>query len=222
MGCSQTREVPGSSEQEQWVFAFSIDGDLRFISHRDTLRMFQRATARASLPVKYTEGFNPHARMSIPLPRSVGMASEAESIVIEFEKPINGDEVLCGLEQHTPPDLKMIRAQRLEPRRRLHPALVRYRLELNGAADADTELQVRRLMESTVLPVERSSPKNPQKRIIDARPYIASMERSDSAVEFTLRVTGSGTVKPAEVAGLLGFDSHAINHRIRRLEIQWK
>lgn len=222
MGCPQTHEVPGTSEWEQWVFTFSIEGDLRFISHRDTLRMFQRAAARASLPVRYTEGFNPHPRLAIPLPRPVGMASQAESIVIEFEKPVNGDEVLHELEQQTPPDLKMIRAQRLEPRRRLQPALVRYRLELNGSVGADIESQVQRLMESTTLPVKRSSPKNPQTRIIDVRPYIVSMDPCNSAVEFVLRVTGGGTVKPAEVAGLLGFEPRAINHRIRRLEIQWE
>lgn len=222
MGCPQTREVPGASEWEQWVFTFRIEGDLRFISHRDTLRLFQRATARASLPVRYTEGFNPHPRLAIPLPRPVGMASEAELLVIEFDTPVNGDEVLHELEQQTPPDLKMTRAQRLEPRRRLQPALVRYRLELNGSADSDMESQIRRLMESTVLPVQRSSPKNPQTRIIDVRPFIVSMDRCNSAVEFALLVTGGGTVKPAEVAGLLGFEPSAINHQIRRLEIQWK
>lgn len=221
MECPHTREVPGTSEWEQWVFTFSIEGDLRFISHRDTLRMFQRATARASLPVRYTEGFNPHPRLAIPLPRPVGMASQAESIVIEFDRSVSGDEVLHALERQTPADLKMTGAQRLEPPRRLQPTLVRYRLELNGSAGTDMETQIRRIMESTTLPIERSSPKNPETRTIDVRPYIVSMDRCSSAVEFALRVTGGGTVKPSEVAGLLGFDSSAINHRIRRLEIQW-
>ncbi len=184
--------------------------------------MFQRATARASLPVRYTEGFNPHPRLAIPLPRPVGMASQAESIVIEFDRPVSGDEVLHELERQTPADLKMTHAQRLEPPRRLQPALVRYRLELNGSAGAEMEAQIRQLMESTVLPVQRSSPKNPATRTIDVRPYIVSMDRCNGAVEFALRVTGSGTVKPSEVAGLLGLEPSAINHRIRRLEIQWK
>ena len=36
------------TDRERWVFTYSVEGDLRFISHRDTLRMFQRALARAS------------------------------------------------------------------------------------------------------------------------------------------------------------------------------
>ena len=60
---------------------YTIGGDLRFISHRDTLRLFQRAVARAALPVRFTEGFNPHPRMMIPLPRPVGVASQAETLV---------------------------------------------------------------------------------------------------------------------------------------------
>ena len=41
-------------QRERWVFDFSLDGDLRFISHRDTLRLFHRALARASLPVSFS------------------------------------------------------------------------------------------------------------------------------------------------------------------------
>ena len=80
------RPVPDTSVRETWAFAFSVTGDLRFISHRDTIRVFQRALARASLPVRYSEGFNPHPRLSLPLPRPVGVASEAEIIIVEFDQ----------------------------------------------------------------------------------------------------------------------------------------
>jgi hypothetical protein len=42
------------------------------------------------------------------------------------------------------------------------------------------------------------------------------------AVEFTLKVTEAGTARPAEVAGLLGYDKNAINHRIRRMDVAWR
>lgn len=64
---------------------FSKTGRARYISHLDLMRTFQRAFLRAGLHVRHTEGFNPHAYVSIPLPLSVGFSSECE--ILEFGLP---------------------------------------------------------------------------------------------------------------------------------------
>ena len=58
--------------------AFSKADTAKFISHLDLMRTFQRAFARAKIAIKHTEGFNPHAFVSIPLPLSVGFSSGCE------------------------------------------------------------------------------------------------------------------------------------------------
>ena len=58
--------------------AFSKADTAKFISHLDLMRTFQRAFLRADIAVKHTEGFNPHAFVSIPLPLSVGFSSSCE------------------------------------------------------------------------------------------------------------------------------------------------
>ncbi|MEG2120231.1 MAG: TIGR03936 family radical SAM-associated protein, partial [Pseudoflavonifractor sp.] len=62
---------------------FTKTGRAKYISHLDLMRTFQRAFLRAGLNIKHTEGFNPHAFVSIPLPLSVGFSSECE--VLDFE-----------------------------------------------------------------------------------------------------------------------------------------
>lgn len=62
---------------------FSKAGRAKYISHLDLMRTFQRAFLRAGIDIKHTEGFHPHAFVSIPLPLSVGFSSECE--VLEFE-----------------------------------------------------------------------------------------------------------------------------------------
>ena len=57
----------------------------RYISHLDLMRTFQRAFLRADLHVRHTEGFNPHAYVSIALPLSVGFSSQCE--ILEFGLP---------------------------------------------------------------------------------------------------------------------------------------
>jgi hypothetical protein len=63
---------------------FRIGGALRFLSHAETSRVFQRACARAGIPVKYSAGFNPHPKLSLPLPRSVGVESDDELLVVRL------------------------------------------------------------------------------------------------------------------------------------------
>ena len=58
--------------------AFSKADTAKFISHLDLMRTFQRSFLRAGIAIKHTEGFNPHAFVSIPLPLSVGFSSSCE------------------------------------------------------------------------------------------------------------------------------------------------
>lgn len=61
---------------------FSKTGRAKYISHLDLMRTFQRAFSRAGIPIKHTEGFNPHPFVSIALPLSVGYSSQCE--ILEF------------------------------------------------------------------------------------------------------------------------------------------
>ena len=61
---------------------FTKTGRARYISHLDLMRTFQRAFSRAKIPIKHTEGFNPHPFVSIALPLSVGYSSQCE--ILEF------------------------------------------------------------------------------------------------------------------------------------------
>ena len=222
MECAPIREQLHPAERERWVFSYSVEGDLRFISHRDTLRLFERALTRAALPVKYTEGFNPHARLSIPVPRPVGVASNDESIVVEFEQPVDGEEAARKLGRMTPVGIDVLGARRLGPREQLRPALVRYRLDLTETVDSDMTSRISKVVQASAVEVERTDPKSRRTRSINVRPSIVDIQLNSNGVDFTLCVTSSGTAKPAEIAALLGFDPDSINHRIRRTEIQWQ
>lgn len=61
---------------------FEKTGRARYISHLDLMRTFQRAFLRADIPIKHTEGFNPHPFISIALPLSLGFSSTCE--ILEF------------------------------------------------------------------------------------------------------------------------------------------
>ena len=219
---AQPDGVHKTQDRYRWVLEYSVEGDLRFISHHDTLRLFQRALTRAAIPVRYSEGFNPHPRLAILLPRPVGVASQAEAIVIETDTRIDPQDLRRRLQHHAPAGLGMTRARRLEAGGLPRPDRVRYRLELGHPAPVDLERRIRQLLESKVIPVERSDSRGGRIRQVDIRPYLLDLHREGGAVEFTLRVTDGGSARPSEIAGRLGYDAGSINHRIRRMEVRWR
>ncbi len=214
--------VSPPGERIRWMLVFSLGGDLRFISHHDTLRMFRRALARADLPLRFSEGFNPHPKVMIPLPRPVGVASRDEALVFETTRIIDSDDALHRLQEQTPYDIEVISLRRMERGEQLEPQRVRYRLDLSDAGMNDLESRVEQLLAAQAIPIERKSPKSKTARMVDIRPYLVDLRAADQRVEFTLLVTGNGTAKPAEIAGALGCDAGSINHRIERLEVQWR
>ncbi|MDR1692313.1 MAG: TIGR03936 family radical SAM-associated protein [Oscillospiraceae bacterium] len=60
--------------------AYHKTGRARFLSHLDTMRVFSRALTRTGLPLRFTEGFNPHLILSIALPLGVGVESITERL----------------------------------------------------------------------------------------------------------------------------------------------
>ena len=75
---------------------FSKTGRAKYISHLDLMRTFQRAFLRAELPVRPTEGFNPHAFVSIPLPLSVGYSSSCEVLEVYVPAKCSGNTVFTA------------------------------------------------------------------------------------------------------------------------------
>lgn len=222
MGCPVQPTTPSSDHYERWLFRYGVSGDMRFISHHDTMRMFRRALARAALPVRFSAGFNPHARLSILLPRPVGVASRAEALVVEFRGRLDGDAAREQLAAQLPSGITIESARRLEPGERPQPALVRYRLEPGDVSRVDLEKRTNEILASKTLEVSRVIHKNGTTRIVDLRPSLADMRVDDLGVEFTLCTRASGTAKPSEVAALLGEDAQTVNHRIVRLDIEWE
>jgi len=69
---------------------FEKRGAIRFTSHKDVVRIFERAFAAAGVPVSYSEGFHPHMRMSFGPPLKTGWESREEYMDVQLETPMDG------------------------------------------------------------------------------------------------------------------------------------
>jgi len=81
-------------EQGQRLYmVFSRGRALRFLSHLDMMRLWKRALRRARLPLRYSQGYHPHPRLSLAMPLSVGMTAEAEWLEVEMRASAVLDKV---------------------------------------------------------------------------------------------------------------------------------
>jgi len=83
-------------------------GRLRFTSHRDFSRAFERALVRAGIPMAYSSGFNPHPRISYAGASPTGAASEAEYLEIGLAEPVEPARVAEDLDRALPEGLDVI------------------------------------------------------------------------------------------------------------------
>jgi radical SAM-linked protein len=71
-------------------------GSIRFSSHRDLMRAFERAFAAGGVPVSWSEGFHPHMRLSFGPPLKTGWESREEYMDVQLEAPMDGMAAACN------------------------------------------------------------------------------------------------------------------------------
>ena len=87
---------------------FFKTGSLQYISHLDLHRLINRALVRAGIPIWYTQGFNPHAKMVFALPLPVGVESVCEYLDVKIDKNIPNDDVKELLNKQLTNELQVI------------------------------------------------------------------------------------------------------------------
>jgi len=92
---------------------FAKQGKVRFISHRDVARAFERAFRIEELPLSFTEGFSPRPKVSFGLALSVGHESEAEYLDVELTEPVDTDALPARLTPALPEGMPATGAVRL-------------------------------------------------------------------------------------------------------------
>jgi radical SAM-linked protein len=88
-------------------FVFTKQGPMRFISHLDLMRLFMRAMRRAQLPVKMTEGFNPHPRLSMKRALKLGVESEHEEASVVLQRRVEDQDFKNRLQRQLPEGIEV-------------------------------------------------------------------------------------------------------------------
>lgn len=95
---------------------YKKEDEMIFISHLDLQRLLQRAFRRAKINLSYSEGFNPHPKMSYGNALALGVESQGEYVDIEIEDDIEVKEFLERINEQLPDGIKFVKVQEIDPK----------------------------------------------------------------------------------------------------------
>ena len=206
---------------------FAKEGRAIYISHLDLMRVFQRSFRRAGLMLKHTQGFTPHAMVSIALPLSVGVSSGCEMLDYELaegqEVPVG--EVARRLNEALPEGIQVLKAYDGGRKiRELAFLEAKITMEYDAGIPEGAQEQIEALFSRESLMVEKKGKNGPVETDILPMIQKTELERVD---EHTLALTctvcaQNPSLNPALIPAAIGRyaeDAKPDFSSIRRLEV---
>lgn len=220
------------------LIKFRVWGNLRFLSHAETLKVFQRACVRAGIKMRYSQGFNPHPKLSLPLPRSVAVESDGDLLCIQVdcdpEEPRAADyqlRIKAAISMQLPTGLELISVKVTEAKSAPQPRLAEYVLKvqskyLNEALKSRIKnlLELKKLNISRFINADISKIENRKSEIrnVDVRPFLKSIELDNTGITVECIISLAGSIRVQEILELLELDVGKLAAPIRRTNIQWQ
>lgn len=181
-------------------------GRLRFTSHRDFARAFERALRRAEVPMAYSAGFHPHPKISYIGAAPTGVASEAEYVEIGLAREVDPETLRQALDAALPPGIDVVSAVAVAAEGagsladRMQAS--HWRIELPGVSCEQATKAVEAFLAQETWGVERLTKDG--KRTLDARTPVV-----------TLRVEATNAAAPPDAHAILDLVVRQVTPAVR-------
>jgi len=180
---------------------FTKTGKMRFLSHHDLMRLFERALRRTGLPLRMTEGYNPHPVIAFPTALGLGIESLDEILEFELTSWTARRSIEKQLGEQLPEGITIASAEAFDRKQRSFVNFVEYEAECPGQGEGVPD-RIRSFLALKECPVERASDKG--SKTVEIRQYVMALEAEHDRVYLRIRITDQGTAKPEEVLRSVG------------------
>lgn len=214
----QSQEQP---PRQRVRFTYCKGDAIKFISHQDETRMWERTLRRADLPLLYKQGFNPQPHIQIAAPLGVGFTGLREPIDITFSPPVPLDELFARVQAALPPGASIADAVEVPLKAPSLQGLLigaDYTILLHTDPGELAATEVTRAIATLLETAEiwRERERKGQKYQYNMRPLILELDylgyaAAEEVHRIHLRVQqrAGATGRPDEVVDALGFNRYA-------------
>lgn len=208
---------------------FSRGEEIKFISHLDLIRLWQRALNRAGVALAYSEGFNPRPRMSLAAPLALGVTSEAELMDVVLAKWSSPHAFTTSVSRQLPRSIEISQVYNTPLTMPSLQSQVRYAeytvaLETEKSRE-EIEAAMAALLAKESLPWQHQRDTGPHR--YDLRTLIDDIWLIDwrtgyGNIGMRLRCDSNGSGRPEQVAAALGFEKYPLAIHRTKLILQPK
>ena len=190
---------------------FRKGAEIKYISHLDLMRAWERALRRAHVNLAYSRGFNPRPKLVFASALPVGFTGSAEMVDIALERRMDLRDFASRLKAQLPSGLQLVSVTQVSSALPSLPSQVvaaEYEVLIDSRDSADTmQLRLDRLLAAESTPRRRERPDG--SRVYDLRPLIKKLwivgRRAEMwVIGMRLKAGGQGTGRPDEVMAALG------------------
>lgn len=190
---------------------FTKLGYLKFISHLDLVDLFQRTLFQNKVDVKFSEGFNPHPRMSIAYPLPLGIESNSEYMEIYLNSKIDLKDFLIKMNERLPQGIKIVEAKYDDDEsisNKVKSVVYAFKL-LNTFYDKNKDIDLAKELDKVnamdIVEIERKRKKGKRRIFVkeNAKDYLNRLELKDEAIYAYIKMSENGSLKPALVFDIL-------------------
>ena len=180
---------------------FTKTGKMRFLSHHDLMRLFERALRRTGLPLRMTEGYNPHPVIAFPTALGLGIESLDEILEFELTSWASPRGIEKQLGEQLPEGVTIASAEAFDRKQRSFVNFVEYEADCPGQGEGTGD-RIRAFLALKECPVERVSDKG--SKTVEIRQYVLALDAESEKFYLRIRITDQGTAKPEEVLRAIG------------------
>lgn len=185
--------------------ALSKGEAMRFLSHLDYAQAVERMIRRAAINMAYSEGFNPHMKISFSSALALGITADVEYLDMDIVDDLTVSEVMERLNRVAPPGLQVLDGREMPDKVKKLMAICNYAVyEVSGpvTADANWDDLLKPFNEATEMAYEKVTPK--KTRTIDVKhfvkePITAKAEGNRVTLTMGIGIYPEGTMKPGDV-----------------------
>ena len=183
--------------------------ELRFLSHLDFAQAVERMIRRAEIKMAYSEGFNPHMKISFSSALALGVTAEAEYIDMDILEEDTLESIMERLNRVAPHGLEVLGGKVMPEKVKKMMAICNYAIyEVTGPVtdvDVDWNVLLKSFNDATEISYEKVTPK--KTRIIDVKefvkePIVATVKDGMVTLTMGIGIYPQGTIKPSEVWNL--------------------
>lgn len=187
---------------------YTKEANLRFIGHLDLQRLWERLLRRTTLPIRYSQGFHPRARLNLASALPLGFASRSEYLDFWMNQPVQQDEISAQLSSAALPGLSILSVEEIPLQEdSLQSSVTASEYEVvffETPVAADLQNRITSILDTEQILRTRRN------KVYDLRPLILDLailpvSTGETGLTMSLKAAAGETGRPDEVLDAMGY-----------------